>query len=177
MKEVFTADTYHELSYKIDSFMEDHDIYDYENVTIVIGKVKDDLANDEYCWRATLMPKPTDDALKDMLVEEHEFIDHFWVYEDIRGRAEELGYGDIEGDIDEISEKISDRVDCEYGLNWQLVDDMIFEVLGEPDNEDDDEEIEQPEVWDELNEWERKHGIGLNAPIFDKIESGLTPEQ
>lgn len=141
MKEVFTSETFQTLSDYIDAFMEDHDVYDYDNVTIVIEKAKDETPAG-YHWKATLTPKPTASALRDMLVEEHEFIEHFWVYEDIRGRAADLGYGDIEGDIDEISEKISDRVDCEYGLNWQLIDDMIFEVLGEPGNEDDDEEEE-----------------------------------
>ena len=67
MKEIFTSDTFQMLSDRIDTFMEEHDVYDYDNVTIVIEKVADETDPSGYIWKATLIPKDTNSALVDML--------------------------------------------------------------------------------------------------------------
>lgn len=150
MKEVFIADTYHELSSQIGSFMEDHDIYDYENVTIVIGKVKDDLANDEYYWKATLVPNTIKGTMQDLLCEEHEIIRHFWCKDDIRG-LETGGRSFTEEEVDAIAAKMESRVDCCYGINWDFIDDIAQDVapdayaecVEEDDDSDPDEACER----------------------------------
>lgn len=66
MKEVFTALTISALHSQIETFMEEHDTYEWENVTIVTEKVYDETAPFEYRWKATLTPEteytPIDDT-------------------------------------------------------------------------------------------------------------------
>ena len=65
MKEIFTSSTYADLSAKIEEFMENHEVYDWQLVTIVTEKI--DEQNGDYHWKATLVPKDTNSALVDML--------------------------------------------------------------------------------------------------------------
>ena len=46
MKEIFTSETFQMLSDRIDTFMEEHDVYDYDNVTIIIEKVAERIDED-----------------------------------------------------------------------------------------------------------------------------------
>ena len=84
MKEIFTSETFQMLSDRIDTFMEEHDVYDYDNVTIVVEKVKDETDPAGYIWKATLAPKDTASTLKDMLVEEHGYVNFFVSSEEIK---------------------------------------------------------------------------------------------
>lgn len=146
MKEIFTSETFQLLSDRIDTFMEEHDVYDYDNVTIVVEKVKDETDPAGYIWKATLTPKDTANALQDLLVEEHEIIRHFWCKDDIRGVNGSM-LTLTEEQVDAIARKMESVVDCEYGINWQFINDIAWEIapeafsLEDGDDEEDDNGI------------------------------------
>ena len=141
MKEVFTSSTYGGLNRKIEEFMENHDVYDWDNVTIVTEKVADKDDKKDYWWSATLMPKDTAIALKGLLVEEHGCVDVFWTEHDINERVEELHKnGELPSNkltpeqMGVVKRHLMDT-DWEYGLSWYSVDSAIKEAMGVDDNE------------------------------------------
>ena len=141
MKEIFTSETFQMLSDRIDTFMEEHDVYDYDNVTIIIEKVADEADPSGYTWKATLMPKDAQNALEDLLVEEYGIVRHFWQKEDIRGRMKELCIEINEEVVDEVAISLGSKVDSSIGLNWDVIDYWIEEfTMNAEMTEDDDEE-------------------------------------
>lgn len=135
MKEIIKANSLHRLNLQVTEFVENH-LSMADQLTIVTT-----ITNGEYV--ATIIQKDAGDAMKELLVDEHEYIDHFWMYEDIRGRLKELGYEDYEDEICEIAQGISSKVDCEYGLTWQFIDDMIYDCLGVPGDEEEEDDSDE----------------------------------
>ncbi len=161
MKEVFTSETFQTLSDYIDAFMEDHDIYDYENVTIVIEKAKDDTPAG-YHWKATLMPNPTADALKGMLVE-NGYVDFFVSSEEIRMVAEDMQRELSDEEVASVMEFLSHN-DLETGLCELAIEGAISEVC--PDGADQEWEEEEDE----------SDGVDLNKSAWDIVQRNFTPD-
>ncbi len=127
MNQVFTSETYGDLSRKIEEFMENYDVYDYDNVTIVTEKVNGEKP-DSYHWKATLIPKNTSSALKELLVEEHGVINLFWNKEDIVEIAAQDNRRSLTNDeVDEIARQLANS-DCEYGISWQTIREITLAV-------------------------------------------------
>lgn len=142
MNQVFTSETYGDLSRKIEEFMENYDVYDYDNVTIVTEKVNGEKP-DNYHWKATLIPKDTASALKELLVEEYGYVDVFWHEDDILGRLDEL-FEDDEIPCDTLTQEqlaavkhdLSSTHDAEQGLTWEGIDCAIRSVFEEDNSEE-----------------------------------------
>lgn len=163
MKEVFTSETFQTLSDYIDAFMEDHDVYDYENVTIVIEKAKDNTPTG-YHWKATLIPKDTRNALEDLLVEEHRIVRLFFSEEDITGRVEALFEYDLipvtrltRGQMESVKHVLANS-DCEYGLNWDAIDGAITDLF----DDDSDHRVPYTEEEERLSDLINERGKALN---------------
>ncbi len=140
MNQVFTSKTISDLHRQIESFMKDHDVYDYDNVTIVTERVKDETPAG-YHWKATLMPTDAASAMKELLVDEHEYINHFWCWDDIRG-LETGGREFTEDEVADIASRVESMVDCNYGINWDFIDQIAQEVAPEAYEEFTDEDEE-----------------------------------
>jgi hypothetical protein len=126
MNQFFTSETISDLHGQIELFMEHHGVYDWTNLTIVTERVVGDEEGD-YWYSATLIPKDTASALKDLLCDEHEIIRHFWCKNDIRG-LETGGRAFTEEEVELIAKKVEARADCEYGINWQYIDDIAQDI-------------------------------------------------
>ena len=157
MKEIFTSETFQMLSDRIDTFMEEHDVYDYDNVTIIIEKVADEADPSGYTWKATLMPKDTRNTMKDLLVEEHGLVRFFFTEDDISDCVASL-HGDGTIPVDELTREQMEHVkyvlsncDAEYGINWDAIEGAVTDLFDD--------------------------GIDLDSPAWDTIEDGMTPEQ
>jgi len=174
MKEKIKSSTLGGLNKKIEEFMENYGGYEWDFTTIVIGQ--NFLGEHEYEWVATISPKPTADTLKELLVEEHGIVRHFWSKVDIQEWATNRYRALTDNELEKVADSLS-KTDCEYGISWQTIDNTITGCVDGLIKKDDDEEPEQPEVWDEASDWERRYDIDLDTPTFDKIEDGLTPEQ
>lgn len=139
MKEIFTSETFQMLSDRIDTFMEEHDVYDYDNVTIVVEKVKDETDLAGYIWKATLVPKDTASTLKDMLVEEHGIVRHFWSKVDIQEWATNRYRALTDDELEKVAYSLA-KTDCEYGISWQTIDDTITNLIDFGDDEGEEED-------------------------------------
>ena len=76
MEEIFTSDTYGEINKQIEGFMENHDIYEMENVVVTIKKVPatTEIDPDGYQWEGTVtVGEPSAvEKLKSILDKEYE---------------------------------------------------------------------------------------------------------
>lgn len=123
MKEVFIFETFQALSDRLDMFIEENEVYQHPDVTIVIEKVTE---GGNYHWKATLMLEDTKETMIKLLCEEHEVIRHIWDKNDIREL--ETVRPLTEEEVDQIAMDIERYVDCEYGINWQYIQDMAEQV-------------------------------------------------
>lgn len=138
MKKVFIADTKQELDDKLNEFMENHDVYDWGFVTIVTEKVADELANDEYHWKATLTPKRADEAAKDLLIE-NGYVNFFVSGEEVRGVATNMQRELTDEELADVVEFLSHN-DLETGLCELAIEGAISEAC--PDATDQEWEDE-----------------------------------
>jgi galactitol-specific phosphotransferase system IIB component len=58
------------------------------------------------------------------------YIMHFWHKDDIRDKAEGMDIELTEDQIDDIAESL-EKVDCNYGINWDTIKDNILNQIGE----------------------------------------------
>lgn len=64
---------------------------------------------------------------------------HLWYRDDIKDRAKEAFELDLTDDqADEVLTKVVDEHDCAYGINWDVIDDLILDYKGDY-LEDEDE--------------------------------------
>jgi hypothetical protein len=146
MNQTFKADTIGELHSQIESFMEAHDVYNWGNMTIVTEKMADELANDEYYYKATLTPKDTASALKELLVDEHGVIDLFWNKEDIIELAAQDKRRALTSDeVGAIAKRLANN-DCEYGISWQTIRDITLTVCPDAVSMDEDDDSDPDEA-------------------------------
>lgn len=138
MNQIFTADTFGELSRQIETFVEEHDVFDYDSVTIVTEKVGDDTPAG-YHWKATLMPKYTDSALKDLLVEEHGYVDFFVSSEEIRAVATDMQRELSDEEVASVVDFLSHN-DLEIGLCEGAISGAISEICPDATDQDWDED-------------------------------------
>ena len=82
------------------------------------------------------------EACKTILCEEHEVMRHFWCKDDIRG-LETGGRKFTEEEVDAIFEQAERQVDCQYGVNWEYLDqiaqDVAFEAYAEEAEPEEEE--------------------------------------
>lgn len=136
MKEVFTSSTKDGLDDQMREFIENYDVIDWPNITIVTEIVNDDTPSG-YHWRATLVPKDTASVLKYLLVEEHGHMKVFWDEKDIQNRVSHLIRNQGWPKDTLLSEEAMMEVkvwmnhtDWEYGLNFYSIDKTICDALG-----------------------------------------------
>lgn len=138
MKEVFTSGTKDGLDDQMREFIENHDVIDWPNVTIVTEIVKDDTPSG-YHWKATLVPKDTASTLKDMLAEEHGIVRHFWSKVDIQEWATNRYRALTDDELEKVAYSLA-KTDCEYGISWQTIDDTITNLIDFGDDEWEEED-------------------------------------
>lgn len=125
MKEEFKADTIGTLNFAIEAFIDNHEVYEYSNATIVIELVT--LPGGHH-WRAVLTPKPAADAMKELLVEEHGLVRHLWYKTDIQDWATSRYRPLTDDELQKVADSLS-KTDCEYGISWQTIDDSVTSVI------------------------------------------------
>ncbi len=161
MNQVFTSETHGDLSRKIEEFMENYDVYDYDNVTIVTEKVNGEKP-DSYHWKATLMPKDAIQVAKDLLVE-NGYIGFFVSSDEIKAVATDTQRELTDEEVSSVVEFLSHN-DLETGLCEGAISEAISEVC--PDATDQD--------WDD--EEDESDGIDLDSSAWDIVENNLTPD-
>lgn len=129
MKEIFTSETFQMLSDRIDTFMEEHDVYDYDNVTILVEKVSNELEPSGYHWKATLIPTDSIEAAKQTLTNAG-YVDFFVSSEEVRAIAieeqRELTPYELAGVVEYLG-----RNDLECGLSETAIRGALSELVFE----------------------------------------------
>lgn len=124
MKEIFTSSTKQGLDDKINEFMENHDVYGWDNVTIVTEKVKDETDTAGYIWKATLTPLHTHEALVTQLCEEHGLVRHLLHEEDIQALLKNMPYRLSPEQMEQVKHSMA-NTDCNDGLTWYNIENII----------------------------------------------------
>lgn len=140
MKEVITAETYQSLFARIGEFMESHDTYGHDNLTIVVERVAQGHEDErDYWWSATLVPKDAASALKDLLVDEHGYVGFFVSSEEVRDVATDMQRELTDEELADVVKYLSQN-DLETGLCELAIEGAISEVCPDATDQEWDEE-------------------------------------
>lgn len=126
MKEVFTALTISALHSQIEEFMELHDAYEWDMITIVTEKVYDETAPFLYRWKATLTPEGTIQATKDLLCERG-YVHFFVSSEEVMAIATDMQREMNEEELKAVLRSLSMN-DMGIGINEEAIQFAISEV-------------------------------------------------
>lgn len=171
---VFTSGTKDGLDDQMREFIENHDVIDWPNVTIVTEIVKDETHEGGYHWRATLVPKPTDSALKELLVEEHGVVDLFWNKEDIIELAAQDNRRELlPSEVDEIARQLANN-NCEYGISWDAIREITMAVCPDAISMDREDSIEdESDDYVDLKKMATTNQSNQSKMNYKEIESQL----
>lgn len=63
------------------------------------------------------------------VLKEAGYVMHFWHRDDIIQRAEEKEIELTEKQIDDVMSLLEHKTDCNIGINWEMIDVWIYEVI------------------------------------------------